>query len=258
MDTLGTHLTVLIGPTIPVPAPRMLMEALQSVTVNDSDTGPSGFQMMFQVGRSDPASFLEHPLLTSPLIRPFNRVILVVMLNAIPTVIMDGIITHFEMSPGSGDSAATFTITGEDLSAVMDREEKNVEHPMQSEYVIVNKILASYIVPYGLVPVVIPPPSIDIPLAIERIPVQQHTDLEYIKMLAAGFGYVFYIQPGPAPFTSIVYWGPPKRLGLPQKALSANMGSSTNVKSISFQDNWLSPTLVSGRLQDRVTNRTCR
>ena len=158
------------------------------------------------------------------------------------------------MSPGSGDSAATFTITGEDLSVVMDREEKNVEHPMQSEYIIVNKILASYIVPYGLVPLVISPPSIDIPLAIERIPVQQHTDLEYIRLLAARFGYVFYIQPGPAPFTSIAYWGPPKRLGFPQKALSANMGSSTNVKSLSFQDNWLPPTLVSGMIQDRLTN----
>jgi hypothetical protein len=254
MNVLGIHLTVLIGPTIPVPAPILLTDALQSVTVNENDTGPSGFQMTFQISRSGMASLVEHPILASPLLRPFNRVILVVLDDIMPTVIMDGIITTYELTPGSGDSGSTLTITGEDLSVVMDREEKNAEHPMQNEFVIVNKILASYMAPWGLIPNVFPPPSVDIPLVIERTPVQRHTDLEYVRELAARFGYVFYIQPGPAPYTSTAYWGPPKRLGLPQKALSVNMGTATNVKSLSFQDNWLPPTLVSGMVQDRLTN----
>jgi hypothetical protein len=101
---------------------------------------------------------------------------------------------------------------------------------------------------------VIPPPSIDFPLIIEFTPEQKHTDLEYLRTLAARFGYVFYVLPGPAPYTSTAYWGPPVRAGLPQKALTANMGSSTNIKSISFQDDWLSPTVVSGWIQDKMTN----
>jgi hypothetical protein len=66
-------------------------------------------------------------------------------------------------------------------------------------------------------------------------------------------GYVFYVEPGPALFTNTAYWGPPKRSGDPQSALSVNMGPDTNVSSIQFQYNALAPTLVSGRLIDRNT-----
>ena len=47
---LGVHLTLLIGPTVAVPAPVMLTEALQRVEVSHSDEGQSGFQVTFQVG----------------------------------------------------------------------------------------------------------------------------------------------------------------------------------------------------------------
>ena len=48
---LGVNLTLLIGPTVAVPAPLMLMQALQKVEVTHSDEGQSGFQVTFQVGR---------------------------------------------------------------------------------------------------------------------------------------------------------------------------------------------------------------
>jgi hypothetical protein len=48
---------------------------------------------------------------------------------------------------------------------------------------------------------------------------------------------------------------PPVRLGLPQKALSVNMGPETNVMDLSFQNNALAPTLVEGQVQDRTTNQ---
>ncbi|MGH2371806.1 MAG: hypothetical protein ACRDI2_26845, partial [Chloroflexota bacterium] len=52
------------------------------------------------------------------------------------------------------------------------------------------------------------------------------------------------------------YWGPPQRVGLPQRALSVNMGPNTNIESLSFRNDGLAPTLVSGQVQDRLTNQT--
>lgn len=138
---------------------------------------------------------------------------------------------------------------------MMDMEEKSVEHMVQDETIIANKIILSY-PQYQLIPIVIPPPMIDPPIAIVRVPVQQETDLEYLKEMAERYAYVFYIVPGPAPLTNTAYWGPPKRLDLPQRALSVNMGPDTNVKSpINFQNNALAPTLFSGKVQDSMTNQ---
>ncbi|MEL7045554.1 MAG: hypothetical protein AAGL66_11095, partial [Pseudomonadota bacterium] len=96
-----------------------------------------------------------------------------------------------------------------------------------------------------------PPPSLDMPIPTERIPVQQATDLEYLAEMAERFAYVFYVIPGPAPLTNTAYWGPPIRAGIPQRALSANMGSQTNVNNISFQHDGLSATHMSGSVYDR-------
>ena len=45
---LGIRLTLLIGPTVAVPAPPPLIEALHEVEVTHSDDGQSGFQLTFQ------------------------------------------------------------------------------------------------------------------------------------------------------------------------------------------------------------------
>ena len=137
----------------------------------------------------------------------------------------------------------------------MDREEKSVEHPAQPEMAIALKIIASY-ARFGLLPVVIPPPILDVPLPIERTPVQQATDLAYLTELARRYNFVFYVEPGPAPLTNTAYWGPPHRPGLPQPALSVNLGQNSNVASIDFQQNALDPTTVQGQVQDRTTNQT--
>jgi hypothetical protein len=255
MSLLGIQLTLLIGESVPVPAPPTLMEALVKVEITHSDDARSGFQITFQAGRSGKADFLDYPLLSSPLLKPCNRVILIVTFNAIPRVLMDGIITNQQLTPGSEPGRSTLTITGEDVSLMMDMEEKSVEHPAQDETIVALKIIASY-AKYGLIPNVRPPLAIDPPIPIERVPVQQSTDLEYLKAMAQRYAYVFYITPGPVPFTNTAYWGPPNRLDVPQPALTVDMGPETNVDSINFQNNSLSLTQVSGSVQDRLTNQS--
>lgn len=44
----GIQLTLLMGPVIPIPAPRVVMDALDSVTVTTAAGAPSGFQLSFQ------------------------------------------------------------------------------------------------------------------------------------------------------------------------------------------------------------------
>jgi hypothetical protein len=252
---LGVHLTLLIGPTIAVPAPIQLTEALQSVRVSHSDDRQSGFEITFQIGRSGPADMLDYALVSNPLLKPFNRVVIVVTFSVMPRVLMDGIITHVQVSPSDQPGAATMTIIGEDVSVMMDRKEQSAEHPAQDETIIALKLIAKY-AQYGLIPLVIPPPALDVPIPIERTPVQQATDLQYLKQMAARYGYVFYITPGPAPLTNTAYWGPPIRAGVPQSALTVNMGPETNVLSFNVRNNALEPTVVEGKVQDRTTNQS--
>jgi hypothetical protein len=245
----------MIGPTIPLPAPKMIVDALDNIDVTQSDEGRSGFQMTFKFDRMSPAGMAAEALIMSPLFSVFSRIVLTVIFKGMPHVLMDGVITNQELSPDVESGTFSLTLTGEDISLMLDQEDRNVEHPAQDETIIAAKIIASY-AQYGLIPLVIPPALIDPPIPVERTPVQQSTDLQYLNELAERHAYVFYITPGPVPLTNTAYWGPPIRIGIPQKALSVNMGPYSNVDSIDFQHNALSATTVSGNVQDRVTNQS--
>jgi hypothetical protein len=94
-------------------------------------------------------------------------------------------------------------------------------------------MLAKYAA-FGVIPLVIPTIFTDVPNPVEVIPAQRGTDLAYIKELAAEAGYVFYLDPGPAPGTSVAYWGPQIKVGVPQPALNLDLDAHTNVESLTF------------------------
>lgn len=255
LNLLGVKLTLLIGPTMPVPAPVFLSQNLDKVEVSKSDTERSGFQITFKVGRSGPADILDYQLISNPLLKPNNRVIIMVTLNAIPRVIMDGIIKDQQLNPSPEPGGSTLTISGQDVSVMMDKKEETAEHPAQNEYIIALKLLAKY-AQYGLVPMFIPPFMIDFPLPVERIPVQRDTDLAYIKKLAERFGYVFFIDSGPVPGVNTAYWGPQPRIGIPKKALSFNLGGDSNVNSLDFQYDSEAASTYHASIQDRNLNQS--
>jgi hypothetical protein len=95
-------------------------------------------------------------------------------------------------------------------------------------------LLCAKYTPLGLVPLVIPVLFPDVPIPVDKIPAQQGTDLQYIQQLADEVGYVFYVEPGPAPGTNIAYFGPEIKVGVPQPALNVDMDALTNVESLSF------------------------
>lgn len=252
---LGLRLLLLIGPTVPLPAPPTIGECLRSVQITEKDEGRSGFQMVFETGRGGPWDLLDYPLLAAPQLRAFSRVILVGQIGMGAEVLMDGIITNRTLSPGAQPGATTLTLTGEDLGLWLDMEERQVEHPLPEDTLIVARVLAPYL-SRGLVPMVLPPMIPNPSLPIERIPTQQGTDLEYLRKLAERVGHVFQIEPGPAPGISTAYWGPPKRIGIPQPALSVDLGPATNVLSMRFETNHLAPISVSGQVADARTGTT--
>ena len=49
----GIHLTLMIGPAVPIPAPQSVMDALTSVQVT-SGKDRSGFQITFAVSKKSP------------------------------------------------------------------------------------------------------------------------------------------------------------------------------------------------------------
>jgi hypothetical protein len=251
-------LTVRLGKQKTAPAPGVLIDAIQSVEVTQRDRGRAAFQIVFQVGRSGSLDLKDYQLVKDPLLSSGNRLILIVTLQAKAHLLMDGIITHQQLSPSLEPGASTFTITGEDITVMMDRKKHAVEHPVQDPKVIVEQILEQYRSTYGVIPRVISPPKgVNAPSANEQTPVKHGSDLRHILYLANRYGYVFYVSPGPQLEKNTAYWGPPKKRGgtQSQKALSFNLGSYTNVDSISLQHNARSPTKVFGRVQDRKTNQ---
>jgi hypothetical protein len=113
-------------------------------------------------------------------------------------------------------------------------------------------IIAKYAM-FGMIPLVIPSLFTDFPIPVERIPVQQGKDLEYIQKLAADVGYVFYIDPGPAPGTNVAYWGPEIKIGVPQPALNYDMDAMTNVESLTFNFDGSNATLPIVFIQNSLT-----
>jgi hypothetical protein len=229
----GLYLTMLAGPVVAVPPPKPLTDALTSAVVTISDTGTSGFQLTFTLANSSPLQTLFLLAAGAPI--PMLRVILIATTGVIPRVLMDGVITHHEITPNAMRGSSTLSITGEDLSAIMNQIDfTGLPFPGMSPDLRVLTILSKYAA-FGIIPLVTPMVAPDVPIPIEQIPTQQGTDLAYIRQLAREAGYVFYIDPGPVPGVSTAYWGPQIKIGLPQPSLNVNMDTWTNVESLSFR-----------------------
>jgi hypothetical protein len=182
-------------------------------------------------------------------------VVIAVTLGGFPHVLMDGIVTRQELVPSSEPGQATLTVTGEDLSVLMDVVEMPfMRYPATPSIGRVYLILAKYAA-FGIVPVAIPPFINDVPIPTKEIPTHKGTDLAYLKKLANDCGYVFYVEPGPLPGQSIAYWGPDIRIPVPQRALSSNMDAHTNVESLNFSLDGLAKKVVVVTIFDPVKNR---
>ena len=244
--TAGSSLELLMGPVSAEPVPKELADALINVQVTQNDTGASGFQMSFHVSKRSP---VIRDLLPSGYFDAPRRVILVVVMNGQRKVLMDGVITRQELVTSSDPGASTLTITGSDLSQMMDLIDfSGFPWPMPPS-ARVALMVAKYAM-YGIIPKVLPSVLIAQPNPLDRIPKQRGTDLAYIRRLAAQVGYVFYVEPGPVPGMSFAYWGPQIKVGAVQPALSVNVDGASNVDALTLTFDGVRKTLFVFYIQE--------
>lgn len=228
----GIYFTLMVGPVIPVPMPQVVMEALTGVTVKSTTKTASGFDLSFTLSNRSP---LHTVFLLAAGSTPLLRVMLIVTISGTPQVLMDGVTTMVQVTPGSAGQS-TLTVTGLDLTKLMDSnliDLSGLPYPAMPAEARVALIIAKYAM-FGMIPLVIPSFFPDLPLPLERMPTHQGSDLDYVTKLASEVGYVFYIEPGPVPGVNTAYWGPEIKVGPPQPALNVDMDAHTNVESLSF------------------------
>ncbi|MFI1255249.1 hypothetical protein ACH4U6_15850 [Streptomyces netropsis] len=225
------RLTLMMGPRIPVPVPQPVTDALLSAQVTVASGQRSGFQLAFDLSKN---GLINTALLPGGFFDPEIRVVLVVTVQGTPTVLMDGVLIRQEVGVSNQPGQSTLTVTGEDLTVLMDLEDRTgTDYPAVSPAGRVAVMLTRY-AQYGITPLVVPEliPQMSVPT--HRVEAQNGTDLAYISELAKANGYVFYLDPGPVPGMSRAYWGPEVRLGIPQHALNVNMDALSNVDQLTF------------------------
>jgi phage protein D len=242
---LGIRLVLLVGKTVPLPAPADVVDAITRVEVtNDAELG-DGFQITFTLGKDQAGNYR---LLDGGALDPFNRVVIAVAVGAVPEVLIDGIIAHHQLVPSNEPGMSTLTVTGRDLRQVLDLEERNQQYKNEPDSVIFTRLIGAY-GQYGLVPQATP--TTDVPIELQRIPRQHETDLEFIQRMAERNGFVFYIEPVTLEVNR-AYFGPETRAGIPQPALT-KMGLFSNVNTLSFSHDALTPTGVEGSIVEPIT-----
>lgn len=251
--TPGAELGVYVGPVLPTPLAPEFLELVEQATVTTQDGGRSGFQLTLVAARDQATGTRGFPPLTDQVFKIGNRLQLTGTIGATTHVVMDGIVSNLQLAPGDEPNASRLTVTGEDLAVMLDLVEVSLPFPGMPDSVIAQLLLAG-LATFGVVPVVIPAPTLDMPLPTEKVPHRTGTFLGIIEQMAQQWGYTFYIDPGPTRGTSTAYWGPPIRAGVPQKALTWRMGAASNLGSVQFQADGTKPTFVGGLIHEKESS----
>jgi len=249
-------LSLAIGGVGADPAPRPVVESLVEATVRSGTTGPSGFDLTFAVSTGSP---LVTSLLPQGYFDPPNRVILSATLHGRTTVLVDGVITHHEMTPSDEPGKSVLAVKGEDLTRMMDLLDlTGFPFPAMPAELCIALMIAKYTPIYKIVPLIMPSVMLDVSNPLERIKSQRGTDLSYIKHLADLVGYTFYLQPGPVPGMSMAYWGPMLRTAIPflptPAPISIDWDGRSNVESLGFAFDGFAKTLWVINIQDTTSH----
>ncbi|MGI5400825.1 hypothetical protein ACQEVG_15470 [Streptomyces sp. CA-135486] len=224
------HLNLRMGPRLTRPVPAEVTEALLSAQITMTAGERSGFQLAFDLTKR---GVISERLLPEGFFDPKTRVIVTTSIKGTPTVILDGLIVRQEVGASNIPGQTTLTVTGEDLTLLMDLEERTDRYPNLPPSERVRRILARYS-DYGIQPRVVPEQVHQPPREQLRVEYQTGTDLQYVNELARANGYTFYLVPGPGLGQSSAYWGPERRLGRRQHALNVNMDVNSTVDQLTF------------------------
>ena len=247
----GIRLVLWMGNTVPTPAPLPLLQALTDIQVNLDDAHGDGFDITFALGRQPGGA--DYAALLSGVLDPMNLVLIGVVMGVEPEALINGVITEHHLVPTDEPGMANLTIRGRSVLLRMTLEEKSQKYQNMNDTLIVLQVLGQY-AQYGVVPTTIAPSTV-FKIEMQGNTTQHEPDLAFLRRLARRNGFVFYLEPVTIGVTG-AYWGPENRLGLPQPALTKNMGGSTNLKNISFANDGMAATGAKGSFVEPITKTT--
>lgn len=245
MSLGSVQMALRVGGDDPDLAPPALMRALRHVEVSQGDAAPWGFQLTFHT-EIDSTTTNDFAVVANELLRPFRRVLVRVSVDGMASTLIDGYITHQQYVPSNAQESI-FVVTGEDVSVKMDMIDYSREFPAMPDELVALAVLAPWDI-LGIAPDVVPTVASLVPY--DHVPQQAGTDRQMVQQLAAQNGYVFYVAPGDALFTSRAYWGPPPRDADPCALLDVAVGATSNVDSIQFSYDALAPTTFVGYVME--------
>jgi hypothetical protein len=218
-------LSLLVGSPVPVAVPADVSDALERVEIKTAIGERGTFRLTFDLDDRPtlPERFLHD---TGDLL----RAVLVLNQAGVASVVMDGVMVVHTLAT-AGNGKPSLIITGEDLTLLMDQVEvvrSFAAMPLQAR---VTLLLSAYGV-LGVVPSVVVPPISGTPPPAERIPNQNTTDYAYIRALANSVGFRFTLDPGPAPASSLAYWGPEPRADRSRPALMIDVARLSGIDAL--------------------------
>ncbi|MFE7126905.1 hypothetical protein [Streptomyces sp. NPDC057617] len=240
------HLTLHMGPKLTRPVPAEVTEALLSAQITTTAGERSGFQIAFDLTKK---GLITRRLLPEGFFDPRTRVIVTATVKGTPTVLLDGLIVRQEVGASNQPGQTTLTVTGEDLTLLLDLEERTDRYPNLAPSQRVERILARY-ADYGIDTRIIREQIQQPPNEQRRVDYQTGTDLQYVNELAKANGFTFYLDPGPVPGRSTAFWGPEQRLGQRQHALNVNMDNNSTVDQLTFAYDGTAREEPQARVQD--------
>lgn len=224
------HLQMHMGPKLVSPVPAEVTEALLTAQITSTAGERGGFQIAFDLTKR---GAITQRLLPEGYFDPKTRVVISVSVKGTASVLLDGMIVRHEVGASNQPGQTTLTVTGEDLTLLMDLEERTDRYPNLRPWQRVDRVLARY-AEYGVHPWIIKEQIEQPPREQLRVPYQTGTDLQFVNDLARVNGYTFYLDPGPTPGRSTAYWGPERRAGVRQHALTVNMDVNSTVDQLTF------------------------
>ena len=226
LDTLGIRILLWLGDPIPLPQPPDLIQSLLSADVTQTDDG-DGFQLVFALSQD---GLLGFPQLVDPATAIFSQVVIAVVAGANFQVLINGVITHHQIDPHPEPGRSTLTLSGRDVSVMMDLEDRSASYPNMPDFVIVAQILARYPL-LGLIPVVTPttrhPDFLRGSAAGRDRPAVHPPDGEAKRICVSHHPHVARGEPGRVRAEL--------RASLPQSTLAINTITSDNVTSLIFE-----------------------
>src|SRR5215470_9738107 len=135
------HLNLLMGNELARPVPADVAAALLSAQITATAGERSGFQLAFDLTKNGP---IAQRYLPDRFFDPKTRVVLTTILRGATTVLFDGVITRHEVGSSNRPGESTLTVTGEDLTLLMDLDERAEGFPNLGPAARAEQILRAY------------------------------------------------------------------------------------------------------------------